>query len=385
MTKLPTRVVNVGKGEPCDFYIGRAQHHDDGYFGNPFMILESGKDARFDAILKFREYFIERIKTDAAFAQRVEGLRGKRLGCFCAPAPCHGDIYVGYLEGSEPVYLEEAMARAPKNKPVVETATEPVPMCADCHQELLEGFVNTPDDEKICQACFLIREPDRAPWEEADVIEVEPEDEEYAVVIGRLANDAYYTPEPFITELLARVPGIGGIILEPCAGDGAISHLLEAHVPPGPTLPEVWTNDIDTKLADILDYNMDATKPEIFELVNPDWVVTNPPYNKGLMPDIVKNALQFAYQGVAMLLRLSFLEPTIERDGWLVENPPDLLIVTPRFSFKRNGKTDSVTTAWFIWYNQPRPPYGDWRETGMTPEWPRGIQIMPRNILDGVK
>lgn len=377
-----TTVVNVGKGEACDVYIGRAGHKDDGYFGNPFMILESGKDARFDCILKFREYFIERIKTDPAFAQNVEGLRGKRLGCFCSPAPCHGDIYVGYLEGLEPVYLEEAMAR--KAKPKIETATEPVPMCADCHQELLDGFINTPTDEKICDGCFKKREFVDEEDPPFDVIEVDPDDEEYAVVVGRLANDAYYTPEPFIKELLARVPDIGGIILEPCAGDGAISHLLELHTPPMPEAPEVWTNDIDDKLTG-LDFTMDATKPELFELVNPDWVVTNPPYNKDLMPDIVKNALQSAYQGVAMLLRLSFLEPTIERDSWLVENPPDLLIVTPRFSFKRNGKTDSMTTAWFVWYNQPRPPYGDWRVQGNSPEWPRGIQIMPRSVLDGVK
>jgi hypothetical protein len=53
--------------------------------------------------------------------------------------------------------------------------------------------------------------------------------------------------------------------------------------------------------------------------------------------------------GVVLLLRLSFLEPTDQRGDWLAENPPDMQIVLPRWSYKENGKTDSVTTAWMVW------------------------------------
>jgi hypothetical protein len=63
---------------------------------------------------------------------------------------------------------------------------------------------------------------------------------------------------------------------------------------------------------------------------------------------ILTNAL-FTCKKVAMLLRLSFLEPTRERGPWLAKNPPDLVIVLPRISFTGDGKTDSVTCAWMIW------------------------------------
>lgn len=85
-----TRVVNLHRSS-YDVYIGRAGKGQDGYFGNPYK--GSG------AVEQFRRYFYQRIANDSAFHQRVQALRGKRLGCFCAPKICHGDVYVEYLEG----------------------------------------------------------------------------------------------------------------------------------------------------------------------------------------------------------------------------------------------------------------------------------------------
>jgi hypothetical protein len=34
---------------------------------------------------------------------------------------------------------------------------------------------------------------------------------------------------------------------------------------------------------------------------------------------------------------------------WLAEHPPTKLIVLPRISFTGDGKTDSVTCAWYVW------------------------------------
>lgn len=367
-----TEVVNlltVGR-DNCDVYIGRAGGGEDGYFGNPFMLLGPEKSDRIRCIENFRNYFIDRIGKDAEFKRRVEGLRGKRLGCFCAPAPCHGNIYITYLEGWD------------MSDNLLDSMSEETPelKCRDCGttEDVTVRGGDLADDERLCVNCFdkIYAAEMRGDMPDDEIEEL------YDIGDGRLPMDAYYTPEVFTQELVRRIPQIVGVCFEPCAGDGAISHVLEQYVCPE---GEVWTNDFDPKLKDMHDYHMDAVSPEVFELVNPDWVITNPPYKSDILPEIVKNGLQFAYQGMAMLLRLSFLEPTIERDGWLCENPPDLLIVTPRFSFKRNGKTDSVTTAWFVWYNQPRPPYGDWRTDGMIPEWPKGIQIMHRSVLDGVK
>lgn len=89
-----TRVVNLRR-EPYDVYIGRAGRGEDGYFGNPFP-LRSEAD-RPAVIEKYRRYFYDRIAKDPEFRRRVEALRGKRLGCFCAPEPCHGDVIADYL------------------------------------------------------------------------------------------------------------------------------------------------------------------------------------------------------------------------------------------------------------------------------------------------
>lgn len=85
-----TRVVNI-KHEPCDIYIGRPS-----FWGNPFEIGEHG--TREEVIQKYREYFYKMIKGDPDFRKAVESLRGKALGCYCKPLPCHGDVIVEYLE-----------------------------------------------------------------------------------------------------------------------------------------------------------------------------------------------------------------------------------------------------------------------------------------------
>lgn len=198
----------------------------------------------------------------------------------------------------------------------------------------------------------------------------------------RDALDRYFTPKWMTRELLARVP-ISGRVFEPCAGDGSIVAMLEKESLL--RIPEVITNDYDPKTE--WDYQRDAVMYDLFDEVNPDWVVTNPPYDNTILHDIVKNSLQAAYTGVAMLLRLSFLEPTMEKgkteESWLIRNPPDLQIVTPRWSFTGNGKTDSVTTAWYVWYNTDAPPYEDFRVSGaLIKPWPRGIQIIPRTAME---
>jgi len=89
-----TRVVNL-RHSPYDVYIGRG-----GPFGNPFRIGPDG--TREEVIQKYREWFRERIRTDDKFYRRCLALRGKVLGCFCKPLPCHGDVIVEWLEAGAP-------------------------------------------------------------------------------------------------------------------------------------------------------------------------------------------------------------------------------------------------------------------------------------------
>ena len=73
-------VVNKYK-DPYDVYIGRGSS-----WGNPFRIGADGDRKR--CIALFEEYAIlegidKKAKTE---------LKGKVLGCFCAPKECHGDV-----------------------------------------------------------------------------------------------------------------------------------------------------------------------------------------------------------------------------------------------------------------------------------------------------
>lgn len=67
--------------------------------GNFFII---GKDGtREEVITEYKTYFYKRLKNDPPFKRLVESLKGKTLGCWCTPLPCHGDVIIKYLEGLE--------------------------------------------------------------------------------------------------------------------------------------------------------------------------------------------------------------------------------------------------------------------------------------------
>ena len=88
-------ILNIKKTKEYDAYIGRRGYgywDTDVYFGNPFEIGKNG--TREDVIQKFRDYFNDRIVKDIEFKRRVLELNGKRLGCFCKPLACHGDVKV---------------------------------------------------------------------------------------------------------------------------------------------------------------------------------------------------------------------------------------------------------------------------------------------------
>ena len=86
---MKTRVVNVHK-EPCDICIMRPS-----IYGNPFIIGRDG--TREEVIAKFRIYFRKRIHNDMIYLTAIGELRGKKIGCCCAPKLCHGDIYVEFF------------------------------------------------------------------------------------------------------------------------------------------------------------------------------------------------------------------------------------------------------------------------------------------------
>lgn len=90
---LRTRVVNRRKSK-YDVLIARPS-----VWGNPFshrpganvMLVAS----REEAIDEYRRYLI-RERRD--LMKRLPELEGKRLGCYCAPQSCHGDVLIELLE-----------------------------------------------------------------------------------------------------------------------------------------------------------------------------------------------------------------------------------------------------------------------------------------------
>jgi hypothetical protein len=154
--------------------------------------------------------------------------------------------------------------------------------------------------------------------------------------------DFYETPVA-LTLSLRKIAQISGTVFEPAAGLLAISSCFKDDC-------KVITNDIDE--ARPTDYHFDATIESAWpDELYYDWCVTNPPYIEA--EKILPIAFKRSTEGVAALLRLSYLEPTRRRGWWLQMMAPylaDLIVFNPRPKFRADSSgSDSMTAAWFIW------------------------------------
>ena len=87
--------------DSINVYIGRARvvfingtryPHQDSSFCNPFKI---GKDDnRKEVLIKYKQYLLTMINENIITVDQLLSLKGKNLGCWCAPDLCHGDILV---------------------------------------------------------------------------------------------------------------------------------------------------------------------------------------------------------------------------------------------------------------------------------------------------
>lgn len=69
-------------------------------FCNPFKV---GKDGtREEVIAKFRAYMEARLNGDPTLVEQLLELEGKRLGCWCKPEACHGDVLLELIEKYKP-------------------------------------------------------------------------------------------------------------------------------------------------------------------------------------------------------------------------------------------------------------------------------------------
>lgn len=77
-----TKIVNV-KYKECDLYIDRRSK-----WGNPFRIGPDG--TREEVIAKFKEHIL---KYPHLIEEAKTVMKGKTLGCWCAPFKCHGHVW----------------------------------------------------------------------------------------------------------------------------------------------------------------------------------------------------------------------------------------------------------------------------------------------------
>lgn len=92
---MRTVVVHV-KQNTYDVYIGREmQGFAKSKWGNPFKVGQDG--TRAEVIDKYEAYLM----ATPMLLNSLHELKGKKLGCWCSPRCCHGDVLVRLLEGCD--------------------------------------------------------------------------------------------------------------------------------------------------------------------------------------------------------------------------------------------------------------------------------------------
>jgi hypothetical protein len=162
----------------------------------------------------------------------------------------------------------------------------------------------------------------------------------------RQKDDFYSTPLAVIDSILPHLP-LGRDILEPAAGDGAILQRLRAR---GVQRERLTAIELDRDRSLECDRYARTLRGDALDMswATASLVITNPPFK--LAQRFVEKALACVEETggtVAMLLRLTFLESR-ERIALHNNYPADVYILPSRPKFV-HGKTDMVTSAWFVW------------------------------------
>jgi len=102
-TDIPEKVVHCSR-EQYDVYIGRPSK-----WGNMFTHIPDKStlakyivSSRKEAIERYRQWILH---GDGQYLLKdLHELKGKRLGCWCKPKACHGDVLVELI--NSPIYKE---------------------------------------------------------------------------------------------------------------------------------------------------------------------------------------------------------------------------------------------------------------------------------------
>ena len=199
--------------------------------------------------------------------------------------------------------------------------------------------------------------------------------------------DRYYTPE-WATQALVDYLGerLTGGVWDPCCGGDwggrvirkapHVVRYLGTDIDPDATSRIVgqWGNEtIDHRLHDEFDF-LDTAIGWGIGYDQPadnrcNWIITNPPYQlaNATAADFVRHALTGS-ASVAMLLRLTWLEPCRDRVDILTLNPPTDLLILPRVHYINAANSNPCTSVWVIW---------DRNATGSRVSWHQKTETTP--------
>jgi hypothetical protein len=69
-------------------------------WANPYKLtlgrVATGESDRKEVLIQYRKYIIEKIKKENLYDELLS-LKGKTLGCWCAPNSCHGDVLIDLI------------------------------------------------------------------------------------------------------------------------------------------------------------------------------------------------------------------------------------------------------------------------------------------------
>lgn len=84
------------KRDTYDVYIGRPSKWGNPFSHKPGSVAPFSAPTREDSILKYRMWLMTQPQL---VADAKAELRGKTLGCWCAPRACHGDVLLEIANG----------------------------------------------------------------------------------------------------------------------------------------------------------------------------------------------------------------------------------------------------------------------------------------------
>lgn len=166
----------------------------------------------------------------------------------------------------------------------------------------------------------------------------------------RAKNDFYATDPQSVKDLLEVADIDGEHFYEPCVGQGHIADVIKEYFPSAKVLGTdlIDRGYPDTIVRDFINDDFD---------MNTDWIITNPPYKYA--KEFIDRSLQIANKGVAMFLKIQFLEGQARKE-WFKKNPPRYVYVfSKRQDPWRDGESLNPKTgkkwgstmcfAWFVW------------------------------------